>query len=830
MQAARIHLAGALLVLAAVSASALVTPGETFPNIKPGVVIQTNITTYTTSTQYVKVSWSGIPTPTNSDGIALYVNAPGTTVNGLSPLRWQWANQSPGYSQPDNMYSSSGSLVFQVLNQRYDIVFYYFSNVTTVKGSSGLVGWNSTKVIGTSKPITNLIPNDPRQGHLSYTSTPGEVVVQWTTKDVGKPVAMVGTTPGGPYTLSAVATTTTYARSDMCGGIAATYGYFDPGTFNAATIKGLKPSTTYYYVYGDSATKAMGPEASFTTSPPVGAASQLRFLAWADSGQATIDHTNEYDYSEDYDPLMTTPAGTADEAYWADYDEWQIEQAEQGASLPLVERLTADITYWKPTLLFHEGDISYARGSVSQWDQYFEQYYPVFKNAPIMTLPGNHERDWPGTGAQHQLQCWQTSVAGDRYDPLQPRTDSGGECGKPYQQRLQMPAKAQTINATGQWYSFDQGPVHFLQLSTEEPFGVGSPQWKFAVADLQAANANRANTPWVVVGFHRPIYTSSLEGGLLASDLRVAEDLRNAFEEVFFQYEVDMTWAGHVHVYERTCPVFKKQCLGTTIVNGTAVNNAPVNLDFGNGGYAMTWFVNPNQLPYFEIVALEHGYIRGEVNATHFHIQSVGSQSGLVIDDFTLTKPAGWTPSPAAKLTIINQGFQSNYTETFIENPGVSANILFTRIFNLLTKALHGNLALLTSQQTNRETLVVDINAPDNVTDLTQVFDKFRAILDSSAFIPSTPPVPQNIIDTFKQLFALFDSNVAKAATIPGFDAGILQGPQLNLVNPPLPPSAAPPTKTPSPPPPTPKQRLADEIANHIGSIVPDLLHGTHIG
>ena len=27
----------------------------------------------------------------------------------------------------------------------------------------------------------------------------------------------------------------------------------------------------------------------------------------------------------------------------------------------------------------------------------------------------------------------------------------------------------------------------------------------------------------------------------------------------------------------------------------------------------------------------------------------------------------------------------------------------------------------------------------------------------------------------FKQLFALFDSNVAKAATMPGFDAGIIQ-------------------------------------------------------
>ncbi len=38
--------------------------------------------------------------------------------------------------------------------------------------------------------------------------------------------------------------------------------------------------------------------------------------------------------------------------------------------------------------------------------------------------------------------------------------------------------------------------------------------------------------------------------------------------------------------------------------------------------YDLTWFVNPNNLPYFEVVALEHGYIRGEVNATHFHIQA----------------------------------------------------------------------------------------------------------------------------------------------------------------------------------------------------------------
>ena len=46
------------------------------------------------------------------------------------------------------------------------------------------------------------------------------------------------------------------------------------------------------------------------------------------------------------------------------------------------------------------------------------------------------------------------------------------------------------------------------------------------------------------------------------------------------------------------------------------------------------------------------------------------------------------------------------------QNPGVSGQILFTNIFNpALTKALHANLTLLTKQQTDRDTLVVDINA-----------------------------------------------------------------------------------------------------------------------
>jgi hypothetical protein len=53
-----------------------------------------------------QVSWAGNPNPTNNDVIALYVLAPNVTVDGLSPFKFQWVNQSPGAET-----SGSGSLV-----------------------------------------------------------------------------------------------------------------------------------------------------------------------------------------------------------------------------------------------------------------------------------------------------------------------------------------------------------------------------------------------------------------------------------------------------------------------------------------------------------------------------------------------------------------------------------------------------------------------------------------------------------------------------------------------------------------------------------------------
>ena len=92
------------------------------------------------------------------------------------------------------------------------------------------------------------------------------------------------------------------------------------------------------------------------------------------------------------------------------------------------------------------------RGFSSQWDVYFDQIQPLVTKMPYMTTIGNHERNWPNSG--------------DRF-PAQ--YDSGGECGVPYERRLQMPRPAEDKP----WYSFDFGPIHFLQYSTEHDFAKG---------------------------------------------------------------------------------------------------------------------------------------------------------------------------------------------------------------------------------------------------------------------------------------------------------------------------------------------------------------------
>ena len=47
-------------------------------------------------------------------------------------------------------------------------------------------------------------------------------------------------------------------------------------------------------------------------------------------------------------------------------------------------------------------------------------------------------------------------------------------------------------------YSFEHGPIHFVQLNTEMDFAPGSAQYAWLLGDLRTVN--RTRTPWLIAG------------------------------------------------------------------------------------------------------------------------------------------------------------------------------------------------------------------------------------------------------------------------------------------------------------------------------------------
>jgi hypothetical protein len=145
---------------------------------------------------------------------------------------------------------------------------------------------------------------------------------------------------------------------------------------------------------------------------------------------------------------------------------------------------------------------------------------------PWMTIDGNHERDWPGTGS------WWGGL-----------TDSGGECGVALAQRFHMPNNWTRLPHDQTWWSLNFGPVHFTVFSTEHEWNSTSVQYAWLRKDLAAVD--RTKTPFLIVSGHRPMYSGTSQKTTLESAL-----LAEFLEPLMKEYMVDVAFWGHHHVYE----------------------------------------------------------------------------------------------------------------------------------------------------------------------------------------------------------------------------------------------------------------------------------------
>jgi predicted phosphohydrolase len=316
-------------------------------------------------------------------------------------------------------------------------------------------------------------PYGPEQIHLALTGDLSEMAVSWTTLNATAANTVQYGTSSSSLSQSVEGFTTTYESTGWL------------GVIHHAEMTNLLASTTYYYRVGSAKENVWSDIYSFKTF----------------SGKS--DQTITY-------------AVLGDMAYDENSD-WTVANVQT-----LVEQGKVDI-------VLHVGDISYADGYDSHFDDFLNKVQPIATRVPYMVSPGNHE-------------FWYDFSA--------------------YKHRFHMPGAS---ISHGMNYSFTLGPIHFVSCNSETAVDTGriSPDQQ-AWIDQDMATVDRQVTPWLMVYFHRPMYCSNLDDDNCRN---MAVWLRYDVEDLLNKYKTDLVITGHVHNYERTYSVYDNITTSTSYVN-----------------------------------------------------------------------------------------------------------------------------------------------------------------------------------------------------------------------------------------------------------------------
>ncbi|KAL2347040.1 hypothetical protein Fmac_001040 [Flemingia macrophylla] len=473
-------------------------------------------------------------------------------------------------------YTKTGKAIlkFQLINQRADFSFALFSG-----------GLSNPRLVAVSNSISFANPKAPVYPRLALGKSWDEMAVTWTSGyDIDEAVPFVEWGPERGSQTRSPAGTLTFTRNSMCGEPARTVGWRDPGFIHTSFLKELWPNLRYTYRLGhmllSDGSYVWSKTYSFKASPYPGQNSLQRVIIFGDMGKAERDGSNEY----------------------ANY---------QPGSLNTTDQLIKDLDNYD--IVFHIGDLPYSNGYISQWDQFTAQVKEISSTVPYMIASGNHERDWPNTGSFYDT------------------TDSGGECGVPAETMYYFPAE----NKAKFWYKADYGMFRFCIADSEHDWREGSEQYKFIEHCL--ATVDRKQQPWLIFSAHRPLgYSSNAWYGKEGS---FEEPMgRESLQKLWQKYKVDIAFYGHVHNYERICPIYQNICVNSEKHHYSGTVNGTIHVVVGGGGSHLSDFssVPPVWSLYRDLdfgfgklTAFNHSYLLFEYKR---------SSDGKVYDFFTISR------------------------------------------------------------------------------------------------------------------------------------------------------------------------------------------------
>ncbi|XP_051122547.1 probable inactive purple acid phosphatase 1 [Andrographis paniculata] len=515
--------------------------------------------------------WIGVFSPANFSLSACLPENPRVIPPYLctAPIKYQFAN----FSNKNYKETGKGYLKLQLINQRSDFSFALFSG-----------GVSNPKLLAVSNPVAFTNPKAPLYPRLAQGKAWNEMTITWTSGySIYEAEPIVEWGPKGGQQTQSFAATLTFDRGSMCGAPARTVGWRDPGFIHTAFLKELWPNSLYSYRVGHkliNGTYVWADTSQFKSSPFPGQKSLQRVIIFGDMGKDEADGSNEYNNF-------------------------------QRGSLNTTKQLIDDVRNYD--IVFHIGDICYANGYLSQWDQFTSQVKPIASRVPYMIASGNHERDWPGTGSFYG------------------NMDSGGECGVPAETMFYVPAE----NRAKFWYSTDYGMFRFCVADTEHDWREGSEQYKFIERCL--ASVNRHKQPWLIFLAHRVLGYSSAT--YYAQQGSFGEPMgRDDLQKLWQKYKVDIAFFGHVHSYERTCPVYQNICTNKEKKRYNGSLNGTIHVVVGGGGASLSEFstLKPDWSIYRDF---DYGFVKlTAFDYSNLLFEYKKSRDGKVYDSFTISR------------------------------------------------------------------------------------------------------------------------------------------------------------------------------------------------
>lgn len=262
--------------------------------------------------------------------------------------------------------------------------------------------------------------------------------------------------------------------------------------------------------------------------------------------------------SQVYSFKTAVPAGTSFRFVW-------MADCRTGTSYH--DQISLLINSANPLFSLYGGDMCIT-GNYSDWKNEFfrANELAVISHIPFFFAPGNHE-GWDQNGKAF----------------------------------TQSPNSASGVQ---DYYSFDYGDMHVLEVNTQISYSIGSAQYNFALSDLAASNKQ-----WKVVIAHYPAYCSGGHGedaGMIAMS-----------QNIFVPNHVDVVFAGHSHFYQ---------------------HNLVSNIHHMVIGTAGAPLYTPTNGSYTIKSVMDYNYGVIDVTPTSFHV-IVYNNLNSILDTLVLTKP-----------------------------------------------------------------------------------------------------------------------------------------------------------------------------------------------